>query len=83
MPPTVHYLLEEVVQPSPEDEDIRTSPALFHLPSDEGKAVVIPLEGQQAGHAGGQRAEGRGHSAWGGKRLLPGEGSCEALTIGN
>lgn len=59
-PPTVQYLLEEVVEPSPEDEDISTGPALLHLPSDEGEAVVMPLEGQQAGHAGGrgQRAEG-------------------------
>lgn len=57
-PPTVHYLLEEVVQPGPEDVDISAGPALLHLPSDEGKAVVMPLEGQQAGHAvgRGQRA---------------------------
>lgn len=56
--PTVHYLLEEVVEPSPQDEDISAGPALLHFPREEREAVVMPLEGQQAGHAGdrGQRA---------------------------
>lgn len=49
--PTVHYLLEEVVEPSPQDEDISAGPALLHFPREEREAVVMPLEGQQAGHA--------------------------------
>lgn len=59
--PTVHYLLEEVVDTSPEDVDISSGPALLYLSGDEGEAVLMPIESEQAGHAGGGQREGRMH----------------------
>ena len=53
-PPSLFYLLEEVMEPGPEDVDISISRAVLHLPGDKREAVVVSFEGQETGHAEGK-----------------------------
>lgn len=56
-PPSLLYLLEEVIESGPEDVDISIGGAMHHLLVDKREAVAVSFEGQETGHAedGGQR----------------------------
>ena len=45
--------MEEVVEPGPEDVDIRIGGALLHLLGDEREAFTMLFEGQETGQAVG------------------------------